>query len=83
MPVLAQRLAPSLTAARARARAALIGGIAGAALGTGYGAYKTKNDCGTIFGDGFAESGAARASGATVPRTTAAYGNGITVYSAH
>jgi hypothetical protein len=30
---------------------ALIGGIAGAAVGTGYGAYKTKTDCGTIFGD--------------------------------
>lgn len=31
-------------------KGALIGGLAGAALGTGYGAYKTKSDCGTIFG---------------------------------
>jgi hypothetical protein len=35
----------------AAGKGALIGGIAGAALGTGYGAYKTKNECGTIFGD--------------------------------
>ena len=31
-------------------KGALIGGLAGAALGTGYGAYTTKNECGTIFG---------------------------------
>ena len=31
-------------------KGALLGGIAGAALGTGYGAYKTQNECGTIFG---------------------------------
>jgi hypothetical protein len=37
---------------KAAGKGALIGGIAGAALGTGYGAYKTKNECGTIFGDG-------------------------------
>ena len=39
---------------KAAGKGALIGGIAGAALGTGYGAYKTKNECGTIFGDGSA-----------------------------
>ena len=33
-------------------KGALIGGVAGAALGTGYGAYETKNECGTIFGNG-------------------------------
>src|SRR5215510_1388346 len=33
-------------------KGALIGGLAGAALGSGYGAYQTKNECGTIFGDG-------------------------------
>src|SRR2546427_8153607 len=33
-------------------RGALIGGLAGAALGAGYGAYKTQNECGTIFGGG-------------------------------
>jgi hypothetical protein len=30
---------------------ALIGGLAGAALGTGYGAYQTKQECGTVFGE--------------------------------
>src|SRR5688572_29609126 len=38
---------------KAAGKGALIGGIAGAALGTGYGAYKTKNECGTILGNGF------------------------------
>src|SRR5881296_3229470 len=33
---------------------ALIGGLTGAALGSGYGAYQTKNECGTIFGEGSA-----------------------------
>lgn len=31
-------------------KGALIGGLAGAALGTGYGAYTTKQECGTILG---------------------------------
>jgi hypothetical protein len=31
-------------------KGAIIGGLAGAALGTGYGAYKTQNECGTIVG---------------------------------
>ena len=35
---------------KAAGKGALIGGIAGAALGGGYGAYKTKQECGTIFG---------------------------------
>jgi len=30
---------------------ALIGGLAGAAMGTGYGAYKTQAECGTILGE--------------------------------
>ena len=38
---------------KAAGKGALIGGLAGAALGGGYGAYKTKNECGTIFGDTF------------------------------
>ncbi len=33
---------------------ALIGGLTGAVLGSGYGAYQTKNECGTIFGEGSA-----------------------------
>ena len=32
-------------------RGALIGGIAGAAIGAGYGAYKAKEECGTVFGE--------------------------------
>jgi hypothetical protein len=35
---------------KAAGKGALIGGLAGAAVGGGYGAYKTKNECGTIFG---------------------------------
>ena len=37
---------------KAAGQGALIGGLAGAVLGSGYGAYQTKNECGTIFGDG-------------------------------
>jgi hypothetical protein len=34
----------------------LIGGLVGAVAGAGYGAYKTNNECGTIFGNrGFTE----------------------------
>jgi hypothetical protein len=36
---------------RAAGKGALIGGLAGAVLGGGYGAYQTKNECGTVFGD--------------------------------
>jgi hypothetical protein len=37
-------------------RGALIGGLVGAVAGAGYGAYKTNNECGTIFGNrGFTE----------------------------
>jgi hypothetical protein len=59
----------------AAGKGALIGGIAGAALGTGYGAYKTKNECGTIFGDA---AGAGPATLAAVPANT----DRINVYSA-
>jgi hypothetical protein len=38
---------------KAAGKGALIGGLAGAAIGTGYGAYKTQNECGTILGNGF------------------------------
>jgi len=41
-------------------KGALLGGLAGAALGAGYGAYKTQNECGTIFGNGFNAAPAAR-----------------------
>ncbi len=39
---------------KAAGQGALIGGLAGVVLGSGYGAYQTKNECGTIFGDGSA-----------------------------
>jgi hypothetical protein len=35
---------------KAAGKGALIGGLAGAVLGGGYGAYQTKNECGTVFG---------------------------------
>jgi hypothetical protein len=66
---------------KAAGKGALIGGLAGAALGGGYGAYQTKNECGTIFGDtlGQGSSGAAAA-----PAVEAFNGGdrGITVYNA-
>jgi hypothetical protein len=68
---------------KAAGKGALIGGIAGAALGTGYGAYKTKNDCGTIFGNAFSGAPAAPTAPAAFasasPRTGSA--NQIQVYS--
>jgi hypothetical protein len=35
---------------KAAGKGALIGGLAGAVLGGGYGAYKTNNECGGVFG---------------------------------
>ena len=61
-------------------KGALIGGLAGAALGGGYGAYQTKNECGTIFGDTFAGPAQAAVPAATSP--VAFNGKGITVYNA-
>ena len=56
-------------------KGALLGGIAGAALGTGYGAYKTRNECGTIFGtsQGFSAAPAVHADSvqAMAPAATA------------
>jgi hypothetical protein len=65
---------------KAAGKGAMIGGIAGAALGGGYGAYKTKQECGTIFGNAF--NGPVPASSPSSP--TAAFGDarGITVYNA-
>jgi hypothetical protein len=39
---------------KAAGKGALIGGLAGALLGGGYGAYKTKTECGTVLGGGSA-----------------------------
>jgi hypothetical protein len=64
---------------QAAGKGALIGGLAGAALGSGYGAYKTQNECGTILGG-------AGTGNALVGAAPAAFdgdrGQGITVYSA-
>ena len=57
-------------------KGALIGGLAGTVLGGGYGAYQTKNECGTIFGNTFS----APATSAATP--VAFGGKGITVYNA-
>jgi len=64
---------------QAAGKGALIGGIAGAALGTGYGAYKTQSECGTIFGHG---SSTAPGAPAAMPAMQAASDDRITVYSA-
>jgi len=57
------------------------GKLAGAALGTRYGAYKTKNDCGTIFGDGVAKGSSYRA-GVPIERLTSRRAEGETVAGA-
>jgi hypothetical protein len=66
---------------KAAGKGALIGGIAGAALGTGYGAYKTQNECGTVFGatpgngfTGATSSGARAALGPTAGESITVYG---------
>lgn len=61
-------------------KGALIGGLTGAALGGGYGAYKTQNECGTIFGDTFGHTGATPASRTQAIGATG--GHGLTVYHA-
>jgi hypothetical protein len=63
----------------AAGKGALIGGLAGAALGTGYGAYQTKNECGTIFGQGLAAPTPALAPPAALD---GARGQALTVYNA-
>lgn len=73
---------------KAAGKGALIGGIAGAALGGGYGAYKTKQECGTIFGStsGFGSGALQAASPVVAPQSAwhAAPGasNGIQVFNA-
>ena len=63
-------------------KGALIGGLAGAAVGAGYGAYKTNNECGTIFGSGNGFNAAAPADTvqALAPATGAPSGERIQVY---
>ncbi len=67
-------------------KGALIGGLVGALAGAGYGAYKTNNECGTIFGNrGFAEpqtDPAAMGRGLVTQAALAPGANGIRVYDA-
>ena len=62
-----------------------LGGLVGAATGAGYGAYKTNNDCGTIFGNrGFTDAvpGVAERSSVTQTALRPGAANDITIYSA-
>ncbi len=65
-------------------KGALIGGLVGVATGAGYGAYKTNNECGTIFGNRGFTDGVPVSERA--PMTEAALrsspGNDITIYPA-
>src|SRR5262245_6244164 len=62
-------------------KGALLGGLAGAAVGAGYGAYKTQNECGTIFGNGNAFNAApASPAGHIEAMTQPAAGDRIQVY---
>ena len=64
-------------------KGALLGGLAGAALGAGYGAYKTQNECGTIFGNasGFNAAPTAHADGVQgLAPAAASSGDRIQVY---
>ena len=66
-------------------KGALIGGLIGAVTGAGYGAYKTNNECGTIFGNpGFtaAEPGRSQRAPATEAALRPHGADDITVYSA-
>jgi hypothetical protein len=63
-------------------KGALIGGLAGAALGTGYGAYRTQDECGTIFGGESAPAGLVAPPAATPPAALHDGRGGITVYNA-
>ena len=67
-------------------KGALIGGLVGAVAGAGYGAYKTNNECGTIFGNhGFTEPQTvpvAVGRGLVTPAALAHGTNGIRVYDA-
>jgi len=62
-------------------KGALIGTLAGAAAGGVYGAYKTKNECGTVIGEGSWFNGAPAAPTQQALLGSAA-SNGITVYRA-
>ena len=62
-------------------KGALIGTLAGAAAGGVYGAYKTKNECGTVIGEGSWFNGPSAAPTQQALLGSAA-SNGMTVYRA-
>ena len=66
----------------AAGKGALIGGLAGAAVGGGYGAYKTQQECGTILGNGGGALAPASMASAPPAAFGAGDGQGITVYNA-
>ena len=67
---------------KAAGKGAIIGGLAGTALGAGYGAYKTKNECGTVFNfNGNSSPSYAGSSAAPAPQAALSDGKDITVYN--
>ena len=67
---------------KAAGKGALIGGLAGTALGAGYGAYKTKNECGTVFNfNGSSSAPSYAGSAAPAPQASLSDGRGISVYN--
>jgi hypothetical protein len=66
---------------KAAGKGALIGGLAGTALGAGYGAYKTKNECGTVFNFNGGSAPSYAGSSAPAPQAALSDGKGITVYN--
>ena len=67
---------------KAAGKGALIGGLAGTALGAGYGAYKTKNECGTVFNfNGSSSAPSYAGSAAPAPQAALSDGRGISVYN--
>lgn len=56
---------------KAAGKGAAIGAIVGTTAGAAYGAYRTKNECGTILGGGSMASATPAASGADVPAQAA------------
>ena len=61
-------------------KGALIGGLLGVATGAGYGAYQTKNECGTILGKGFTDPLTASQPAAETALRPRSVNDDITVY---
>ena len=67
---------------KAAGKGAIIGGLAGTALGAGYGAYKTKNECGTVFNfNGSSSAPSYAGSASPAPQAALSDSNDITVYN--